>query len=75
MTSYPVRVIPGEERSVLLLFHDVPEAVVVGDCEEDAFAQAPKILDVILEGYAAEGKPLPQPSDVCGAPMVASSTH
>jgi len=58
MPKYPVRLIPGEDGLVLVTFPDVPEAVSCGAGEEDAIEKA-------------QGKPLPAPSDICGAPTVA----
>lgn len=58
---------------VLATFPDVPEAVACGESEDEAVARARSVLDVILRRYASEGKALPQPSDICGAPTVASS--
>ena len=68
--SYPVRVTPTDDGLVMLTFHDVPEAVVVADGEEDAFARARAVLETVLGGYVLEGKSIPAPSDVCGAPSV-----
>ena len=73
MPSYPARIIPGEDGLVLVTFPDVPEAVVCADGEEAALERAPEVLDIVLGGYAAEERPIPEPSDICGAPMV--STH
>jgi antitoxin HicB len=73
MRSFPVRVIPGDQRSVLLLFPDIPEAVVVGDSEDEAFDRAQSVLDDILKCYVAAGREIPQPSDICGAPLVTTS--
>jgi predicted RNase H-like HicB family nuclease len=70
MLSYPVRLTPAGERMVMLTFHDLPEAVVVAADEEDAFARAGAALEAVLGGYVLEGRSLPAPSDVCGAPTV-----
>ena len=72
MLTYPVRLIPEGESSVMLIFPDVPEAVVVGADEQDAFDRAPAILEAVLRGYVEEERPLPAPSDICGAPTVAT---
>jgi antitoxin HicB len=73
MPSYPARIIPGEDGLVLVTFPDVPEAVVCGEGEQAALERAPDVLDVVLSGYAAEARPIPEPSDISGAPVV--STH
>ena len=75
MLSYPARLIPGSEGRVMLVLPDVPELVVVADTETEAFRMAPPLLDTILDGYEQEGKALPRPSDICGAPSVASLRH
>jgi len=72
MLSYPARLIPGSEGRVMLVLPDIPELVVVAASEDEAFGRAPALLDTILVGYEQEGKPFPPPSDVCGAPSVAS---
>jgi predicted RNase H-like HicB family nuclease len=72
MLSYPARLIPGSEGRVMLVLPDVPELVLVAASEAEAFGKAPGLLDTILEGYEQEGKPLPRPSDICGAPAVES---
>lgn len=72
MLSYPARLIPGSEGRVMLVLPDIPELVIVAASEDEAFDRAPPLLDTILEGYRQEGRPLPRPSDVCGAPSVES---
>ena len=72
MPIYPARIIPGEDGLVLVTFPDVPEAVVCGEGEEAALERAPEVLDIVLSGYAAEARPIPEPSDICGAPMVST---
>jgi predicted RNase H-like HicB family nuclease len=70
MLSYPVHLTPGSEEAVMLTFPDVPEAVVVASCEDEAFRGAPYILEAILTAYVIEGRPIPAPSDARGAPTV-----
>lgn len=70
MLAYPVRVTPVDKHLVMLTFHDVPEAVVVAADEDDAFGRAPAVLETVLGGYVLEGRSIPAPSDVCGAPVV-----
>lgn len=73
MRTYPVRVVPEGKGSVMLLFPDVPEAVVVGASEDEAFDRAVPVLEAALTGYVDEGRPLPAASDICGAPTVSSA--
>ena len=70
MLSYPARVVPGDDGRVLVTFPDVPEAVSSGDTEDAAFDGALACLEQTLSGYVADGRSLPPPSDICGAPMV-----
>lgn len=72
MPIYPARIIPGEDGLVLVTFPDVPEAVVCAAGEAAALERAPEVLDLVLSGYAAEDRPIPEPSDICGAPMVST---
>jgi antitoxin HicB len=64
--------IPADDGMVLVAFPDVPEAIAAGDNEDEALARAPEVLEVILAYYVAEGMPIPKPSDICGAPRVAT---
>lgn len=64
--------IPADGNMVLIAFPDVPEAIAAGETEEEALSRAPEVLDMILEHYVKEGLPLPKPSDICGAPKVAT---
>ena len=70
MLSYPVHVRPEGDQAVMLTFPDVPEAVVVGRSEDEAFRGAPKVLEAILTAYVVEGRPIPAPSRAPGAPTV-----
>ncbi|HLL59846.1 MAG TPA: type II toxin-antitoxin system HicB family antitoxin [Allosphingosinicella sp.] len=70
MLSYPVRLIPEDNGYVMLTFHDVPEAVVVGESEDDAIERALPLLETVLGSYVVEGRSIPSPSDICGAPMI-----
>ena len=70
MPSYPARILPGEDGLVLVTFPDVPEAVVCAEGEKAALERAPEILDIVLSGYEAERRPIPQPSVMPDAPRV-----
>lgn len=70
MPVYPMRLIPAEGAGVLVRFPDVPEAVAVGRTEDEAIDKARPVLAAVLQSYAAEGRPIPEPSDICGAPTV-----
>ena len=75
MRAYPVSLIRNETGGVLLLFPDVPAAVTCGRSEEDALGCARNLLEAILDGYAAEGRDLPEPSRIEGAPLVTTDRY
>lgn len=70
MLSYPTRVAPGEHGEVVLTFPDFPQILVVAETEGDAFDRALPALESALAAYVVEGRPIPTPSDICGAPTV-----
>ena len=70
MLSYPVRLIPEDDEGVRLVFPDVPEAAIVGATEDEAFGKAKAELEKALAAYVADGRSIPAPSDICGAPSV-----
>lgn len=70
MTAYPARLEEGEGM-VMLTLPDVPELVVVAERGRDALRKAPALLDTILAAYRSEKRPLPLPSRIGGAPLVA----
>lgn len=70
MISYPVRLIPTKEKMVRAMFPDVPEAVAEGETEEEAIRSAKFALESALGHRLHDRKPLPHPSDICGAPSV-----
>ncbi len=72
MRSYPIRLIPYDGGGVLVRFPDVPEAVACGATEEEAIVNAGPVLETVLQCYISEGRPLPDPSDICGAPTVSA---
>ena len=68
--SYPARLVPTADGFVLARLPDVPEACAVGRTEEEALSQAVAVLDAVLGDYVLDGRPIPAPSDICGAPRV-----
>lgn len=70
--KYPIRLTPGEDGRVLVTFPDVPEAVCCGANEAAAIERAGPILDIILTGYASEGRPIPRPSKIADAKTVST---
>lgn len=70
MLSYPARLIPTEEGTVLARIVDVPEAAAFGASEEEALTNVKPILERVLSSYCVDGRPIPAPSEICGAPTV-----
>jgi len=70
MLKYPVRLVPTDEGLICVRVVDVPEATAFGASEEEALAIARLILEAVLGAYRAVGRPIPPPSDICGAPVV-----
>jgi antitoxin HicB len=70
MLSYPARVMSDDRGRVIVTFPDVPEATSSGDTEDAAFDGALFSLERALADYEADGRALPAPSDICGAPSV-----
>ena len=70
--KYPARLIPTEDGTILVRLPDVPEAAAFGSTEEEALAAVQPILEAVLSSYCVDGRPIPSPSDVCGAPIVAT---
>lgn len=72
MLSYPIRLIPTEDGMVLVRFPDVPEAAAIGATEDEAIEAARRVLDTVLSTYCIDGRAIPSPSDICGAPTIAT---
>ena len=70
MLSYPVRMIPTDDGTVIIRFPDVPEAAGVGDTEQEALDNAKVVLEQVLATYCTDGRAIPTPSDICAAPVV-----
>lgn len=70
MLRYPARLEPTEHGKVRLILPDVPEVEVIADSEVGAVDAAAEALEGALGGYILDARPIPTPSDVCGAPMI-----
>ncbi|MEQ5838237.1 type II toxin-antitoxin system HicB family antitoxin [Paraburkholderia acidicola] len=62
MLSYPIELAPDSNGTLLVTFPDVPEAITVGEDENDVLVQALDALEAALEMYFAEKRPIPLPS-------------
>lgn len=78
MRPYPVRLETDKGGSVVLTFPDVPEAITVGDTEEQALERGPDALLVALGGYMDRRLDIPlasrsrSPYRIAVAPMAAA---
>lgn len=70
MLAYPVRLVPTRQGRVRAVFPDVPQAVAEGRDEEDALYRAKFVLEMCLAHRLGRGEAPPEPSDICGAPVV-----
>ena len=70
MLAYPIRIVPDDHGGVFACFPDVPEAESPGADEDEAVGGALAALERALAAYVADGRPIPAPSDICGAPTV-----
>ncbi|SOE72127.1 antitoxin HicB [Burkholderia sp. OK233] len=62
MLSYPIELTPDSNGTLLVTFPDVPEAITVGENEDDADVQALDALEAALEIYFLEKRFIPLPS-------------
>jgi antitoxin HicB len=62
MFDYPVTLTPDDNGTVLVTFHDVPEAITFGADEDEALLNAIDALETGLSFYVDERKPLPTAS-------------
>lgn len=71
MLNYPVILTPDTNGTLLVAFPDLPEAVSVGDDEDEALLNALDALETALEIYFDERRPVPLPSKARkGQPVV-----
>jgi antitoxin HicB len=62
MLSYPVNLVPDSNGTLLVTFPDIPEAVSVGDEEDEALLNALDALESAIEIYFDEKREVPPPS-------------
>jgi antitoxin HicB len=62
MLSYPVNLVPDSNGTLLVMFPDIPEAVSVGDEEDEALLNALDALESAIEIYFDEKREVPPPS-------------
>lgn len=70
MLAYPYVITPDDNGTFLLTFPDVPEAVAVGEDVETAQIEALDGLLCALDGYFADRRAIPLPSDMGAAVIV-----
>lgn len=69
--AWPVDLTPQEDGTILVSFPDIPEALTDGETKEEAMAQAQDCLIAALGGYVAARRPIPNPAQAQGRPMIA----
>jgi len=62
MLSYPIELTLDSNGTLLVTFPDVPEAITVGESEDEALVQALDALEAALEIYFSEKRLIPLPS-------------
>lgn len=62
MFDYPVTLTPDDNGTVLVSFHDVPEAITFGADDDEALLQAVDALESALAFYVEARQPLPAAS-------------
>jgi len=64
MLTYPVKLEPDTNGSLLVTFPDLPEAITAGDDQEHALAMGLDALITALDFYFDDKRPIPLPSKV-----------
>jgi antitoxin HicB len=59
---YPVRLTRQAVGNYAVVFPDIPEALTLGDTEEDALSHAVDALETALDFYFEQDRPVPVPS-------------
>ncbi|MEX0696608.1 MAG: type II toxin-antitoxin system HicB family antitoxin [Dongiaceae bacterium] len=72
-SAYPVKLERAEDRTVLVTFPDVPEAITYGEDEADALGRAADALESALSVYIADRRDPPRASPARGRPVVGPS--
>lgn len=62
LQSYPVKLTPDENGTVIAQFPDVPEAITVGADDTTVLEWAQDALVVALTGYIEDRRDIPKPS-------------
>ncbi|MCP1659329.1 type II toxin-antitoxin system HicB family antitoxin [Neisseria perflava] len=63
MLAYPYELTPDDNGTFLVTFPDIPEAAAVAEDEDSAPIEALDGLICALEGYFADRRPIPLPSE------------
>jgi antitoxin HicB len=59
---YPVKLTHQAGGSIAASFPDIPEALTLGDSEEEALRHAADALETAMDFYFEQGRPVPLPS-------------
>lgn len=70
MLAYPVVLTPDDNKTFMVTFPDIPEAITYGDSETEALVWALDALETMLESYMDDRQRIPYPSPADGRPVV-----
>ncbi len=62
MLNYPITLTPEDDGTLLATFPDIPEAITVGDDEQEALLNGLDALESAIEIYFEDRRPVPLPS-------------
>lgn len=62
MMTYPVRLIPDDNDTILVTFPDFPEAATYGEDRDEALTRAVDALETIIDAYIRDRQVIPVPS-------------
>lgn len=68
--TYPAIFEKNELGGCSIHFPDLPECYTDGDSLEDAIEMASEAMELVVESYVDNGRPLPLPSLDCNPPEV-----
>jgi len=69
--QHPAIIKPQKPSGYLVRFPDIEEAITQDETIEECLFNAAEVLSLVLDHRIAEGQPVPKPSRVKGARMIA----
>jgi antitoxin HicB len=68
---YPAIIKPQKPSGYFVRFPDIKEAITQGETIDECLFNAAEVLSLVLDHRIAEGLPVPKPSRIKGARMIA----